>query len=273
MKYGICNEMFENWSFEQVCEEAARLGYHGVEIAPFTLAASVDEVSTKRRRELRQAAEQRGLEIIGLHWLLVGPPGLHITHPDPDVRNYTAGYFRKLVHLCGEIGGRVLVIGSPKQRNILPGVTYERAFDYARAVFESALEIAVQYRVTLAIEPLTPDDTNFITTAAEGIRLIEAINHPLFRLHLDVKAMCSESTPIPDIIRSSTPHLAHFHANDPNKLGPGMGNVDHEPIVAALKDIGYNGYLSVEVFDFTPGPQEIARQSIEYLKRVTEGRS
>ncbi len=266
-KYAICNETFKDWTWERTVHFAAEAGYNGIEVAPFTLAERVTDIDEARRRDLRRAAQAAGLDVVGLHWLLVKPPGLHITSPDSEVRRRTADYFADLVRFCADLGGRVMVIGSPKQRGLSPGVTRERAFEYAREVFGMALPEAERAGVTLAIEPLTPKETDFINTAEDGIELIESIGHPLFRLHLDVKAMCgSEKRPLPEVIRSSAKHLAHFHSNDPNLLGPGMGDVDHRPILGALKEIGYDGYVSVEVFDYTPGPEKIARDSLQYLR-------
>lgn len=269
MKYAICNETFTAWEWERMLECAARLGYDGVEVAPFTLAESVTEVGAQKRRDLRRAACAAGLPVVGLHWLLVKPPGLYITTPDDAVRRRTAEYLVELIRFCADLGGRIMVVGSPKQRNLLPGVSRERASSYAREVFEYALPEAERCGVTIAIEPLTPRETNFINTAADGIELVEAIRHPRFKLHLDVKAMSgSETRALPEVIRSSARHLVHFHANDPNLLGPGMGEVDHRPILRALKEAGYTGYVSVEVFDYRPGPEVIARRSIHYLRQA-----
>ena len=91
---------------------------------------------------------------------------------------------------------------------------------------------------------------------------------PSFKIILDVKAMSSESKPIPAIIRDSWPHFAHFHANDTNLKGPGFGDVDFKPIAAALKEVGYSGYVSVEVFKFEEGAEVIAAKSIDYLRRI-----
>lgn len=268
MKFGICNELFENWPWDRICDFAREIGYHGIEVAPFTLAERAEEVSAQRRKELRSAAEGRGLQIIGLHWLLVKPPGLYITHPDPAVRKRTSDYFVQLVHLCADLGGAVMVLGSPKQRSRMPGVKLAQCFDYAVEVFRPCLDHAAKRGVTLAIEPLTSKETDFLTCAADGVELVERLNHPAFRLHLDVKAMSAEYKPIPQIIRESAKHLAHFHVNDPNLLGPGMGEVKYEPIIEALREVGYDGWLSVEAFDFKPGAEKIARQSIEYLREV-----
>lgn len=268
-KYAICNETFKDWTWERTVECAARLGYDGLEVAPFTLAERAGDLDAQKRRDLRRAAEAAGVPVIGLHWLLVKPAGLYVTTPDDAIRNRTADYFVDLVRLCADLGGKVMVVGSPKQRTLLPGVTKEQGFRYAREVFGRALPEAERCGVTLAIEPLTPKETNFLNTARDGIELIEAIGHPRFRLHLDVKAMMgSEKEPIPDVLRASARHLAHFHSNDPNLLGPGMGDVDHRPILRALKEIGYPGYVSVEVFNYDPGPEKIARDSLNYLRSV-----
>ena len=195
MRYAICNELFEGWPWERVCEYAASLGYTGIEIAPFTLADHADEITPAKRQEIRQTARKHGMEIIGLHWLLVKPPGFYITSPDAAIRKMTCAYFRSLISLCADLGGNVLVIGSPKQRTLLPGVSRELAMQYAVEVFGGVIKEAMLREVVLAIEPLSPKLTDFLNTAEEGIELIQHINHPNFRLHLDVSAMQTEPTP------------------------------------------------------------------------------
>jgi sugar phosphate isomerase/epimerase len=131
--------------------------------------------------------------------------------------------------------------------------------------------------LTICIEPLSPVETDFINTVEEGMKMVRQINHPALKIHLDVKAMCSEPTPVPDpssrgdavagIIRSvGAEDVGHFHVNDANLYGPGMGDVDYGPIAEAVRDIGWDKWLSVEVFKYDPDPETIARKSIEYLK-------
>jgi sugar phosphate isomerase/epimerase len=198
----------------------------------------------------------------------VKPPGLYITHPEPGMRERTARYFCHLVDFCADLGGKVMVVGSPKQRNRMPGVSLSQALDWAETTFRPAVARAEARAVTICFEPLAPAETNFINTAAEAIQFSERLDSTNFQIILDVKAMCSEEKPIPQIIRESWPHFAHFHANDKNLKGPGFGEVDFKPIAAALKQTGYDGFVSVEVFNFDDGPAAIATKSLEYLKSV-----
>jgi sugar phosphate isomerase/epimerase len=266
MKYAICNETFEGWEHARVCSRAAELGYTGLEMAPFTLAPRITEVSAARRAELRRQAEGNGLTIIGLHWLLAKTQGFHLTSTDAAVRKHTGDYFAELARAAAELGGNILVLGSPVQRNLAEGVSRQRGDELAADTLSHCLKTLEDTRVYLCLEPLTPSDTNFMTTAAEGVALIRRLDHPFVKLHLDVKAMSSESVPVPDIIRANREYLHHFHANDPNLRGPGFGTVDFKPIFQALKEVNYGGWVSVEVFDYTPDPDTIARESIRYMR-------
>lgn len=268
MKFAICNEIFQGWTLEDTLGAAARFGYDGLEIAPFTLADSVTDVSAAARQRMREAAARAGIQFAGLHWVLVKPDGLYINHPDPVVRQRTARYFCDLVGFCADLGGTRIVVGSPKQRDVMPGVSPEQAAEWARETFRPAVSEAGERGVTICLEPLGPVDTNFINTAAEAVAFVRELSSPNFRIILDVKAMCAESKPIPQIIRESWPYFAHFHANDRNLKGPGFGEVDFRPIAAALEEVGYDGFVSVEVFKFEEGAEAIASRSIEYLKRV-----
>lgn len=266
MKFAICNETFVDWPFDRACATAREYGYTGIEIAPFTLAADALQVSAEQRRTIRRQAEAADIQIVGLHWLLAKTTGYHLTTADAAVRKATAEYLRELARLCRDLGGRVLVFGSPMQRNVPDGVTQEEALDHAEEVFTAALSTIEECDTVLAVEPLGPAEGNFLNTAAAAAQLIERIDSPHCRLHLDTKAMFTESLPIPEIIERHADLLEHFHTNDPNKRGPGFGDLDFVPILAALDRVGYDGWLSVEVFDYSPGPETLARKSIEYLR-------
>jgi len=271
MQYGICNETFGDWPFKRACEFAAECGYTGIEIAPFTLGADPRSLSVEQRSDLRRTIAQAGLDCIGLHWLLAKTEGFHVTDPDQSVRDRTVAYLSDLARLCRDLGGRILVFGSPQQRSLLPGIAPEQADGFLREVFGRLVPVLEETDTVLALEPLAPIETDVLTTAADTCRLIEAIGSPHVRLHLDVKAMASEDLSIPEIIHASAAHLEHFHANDVNLQGPGFGAIEFGPIFQALQETAYSGWVSVEVFDYTPGAERLAQESITYMQRIESG--
>ncbi|HUR32223.1 MAG TPA: sugar phosphate isomerase/epimerase family protein, partial [Vicinamibacterales bacterium] len=215
-------------------------------------------------------AGRSGIEILGLHWLLAKTEGFHLTSPDPDVRRRTADYLIALTHACGDLGGAVMVLGSPQQRSLLPGVSPDQAYMLAAETL-SAVTPALQERgVTLCLEPLSPTETDFMNTCDDALRLAGMVGHPRVVLHLDVKAMYSERELPVDLIRRHGDVAGHFHANDANRRGPGFGDVDFVPIFQALRDSGYDRWVSVEVFDYTPDPETIARHSLRYMRECLD---
>jgi sugar phosphate isomerase/epimerase len=270
MRYAICNETFEGWDHPRVCQFVAGLGYQGLELAPFTLAPRITDVSAQRRQQLRRQAEEAGLTILGLHWLLAKTTGLQLTSPDAAVRQATADYLVELAHCCRDLGGHLLIFGSPAQRRIPAGATRAQAANWAVDTFRRAAAGLAAADVRLCLEPLSPLEADFINTATEALEIVDRLDDPHFALHLDVKAMATEDTSAPELIRRHASRLGHFHANDPNKRGPGFGQTDFVPILRALRDAAYPGWVSVEVFDYTPDPETIARESLRYLQQCEQ---
>jgi sugar phosphate isomerase/epimerase len=266
MKFAICQELFEGWDWERQCRLISDIGYTGVEVAPFTLAPRITDVSREQRRQLRETAAKYDLQIIGLHWLLAKTEGLHLTTANAAVRNATAEYLIELGRACADLGGDLMVFGSPFQRNLEKGISRAEAYANAADVFRAAMPALAERGVRICMEPLTPKETDFVNTCADAMELIEMVDHPLFVLHQDVKAMLgAESEPVPAKYAGKT---GHFHVNDTNLLGPGMGETDYVPIFRALRDARYDGWVSVEVFDYAPGAEHIARASFENMQRA-----
>lgn len=268
MKFAICNETFDRWNLDDAFACIAELGYQGVEIAPFTIASDVRDIPHEGRLRLRKLADQNGLTVTGLHWLLAKTNGLHLTSPDPGVRQRTAEYVIELIRFCSDLGGSTMVFGSPKQRDLIEGVSFAQGLRHAADVFTRVMPIAESRKVTIAIEPLARKETNFLNTTDHAVELIHMVAHAQFRLHLDVKAMSDMGRPVPQIIRENRKHAVYFHANDPNGRGPGASGLDHKPFGDALREIGYDGWVSVEVFDYKPDPRTIAADAMEVLKKA-----
>jgi sugar phosphate isomerase/epimerase len=266
MRFALCNEMFQDMDWAQSLEITRLTGYTGWEIAPFTLGSQPTKLSPAERGRIAAQVSRAGIEVIGLHWLLAKTEGYHLTTDDAAVRKRTAGYLGELASLCRDLGGDLMVLGSPLQRNFpADKMTHQQASDNAVTVLQQLIPQLESNRVTLALEPLGPVEGNFWNHASQTVEVIEQLGSPWIRLHLDVKAMSTEGKPIEQIIRENARWLHHFHANDPNLLGPGMGEVQFPPIFRALKDIGYNGWVSVEVFDYKPGAEFIATQSMQNM--------
>ena len=268
MKFGICNEIFKDWSMEDTMTYATKTGYDCLEIAPFTISNYVTDISAAQRQNVKDLAAKHGIVISGIHWVLVKAEGMHMTHTDASIREKTAKYFVDLVDCCADFGGKSIIVGSPYQRNLMEGVIYEQAWEWATGVFKDSVAHAGERGVTICFEPLAPSETNFVNTHTAAIKFTQQFDNPNFKIILDTKAMCSMGKPIPDIIRESKGEFAYYHANDENLKGPGFGNVDFVPIGEALREVGYDGVVSVEVFKFDEGPEVIATQSLANLKEA-----
>jgi sugar phosphate isomerase/epimerase len=272
IKVSICNELFQGWPIDRVFEYAAQLGYNGVEIAPFTLADSVTEISPRGRKAIRHAAEKNGIEIVGLHWLLAKPEGLYINHPDEIIRIKTQEYIEALIHFCADIGGKILVHGSPHQRTVQDGWDLEASWNFAKETFKICLKAARERNVLYCIEPLSHTWTNFINTVVEASRLVKEVRHPNFKMVFDSQSASAQEKSVTEALLRAldSGYLRHIHINDSNGKGPGFGEIDFIPILRNLIKHNYNGYVSVEVFDFSPDPQTVASRSIGYLRGILE---
>jgi len=273
MKTAICNELFKDWDIAKVFDYAAQLGYDGVELAPFTLGETASDITAAERKRIRAAADNAGIEIVGLHWLLVKPAGLYINHPDINVREATRNYLKELIDLCGDLGGKVLVHGSPQQRNLKEEWDPTATWQHARETFQICAEAAQSRGVYYCLEALTTADTNFINTIDEALLMVNEVDHPNFQTMLDCRSIhASTKSELPRVLKAAlaTRKLKHVHLNDPNGRGPGFGDLQFAPLLKILHEADYQGYVSVEVFDFNPDPQTIAARSIGYLHGICE---
>ncbi len=276
MRIALCNEVLAGMSLERQCEYVAALGYDGLEIAPFTLSDAPEKISTAEAARIRGIVEASGLVVTGLHWLLVKPDGLSLTDPDATLRKRTREVMTHLIGLCAELGGSVLVHGSPKQRQTAQGETHATAFARLQDVMAQAALAAARAGVVYCIEPLSKRETSLVNTIAEAAKLVRAIDHPNFRTMIDCSAAGqSEAESIPDLIDRWLPTglIAHLQVNDPNRRGPGQGEMKFAPILAALKRHNYAGTIAVEPFDYVPDGAGVAAFSVGYLRGLREALS
>jgi D-psicose/D-tagatose/L-ribulose 3-epimerase len=273
MRIALCNEVLAGMALEQQCDIAARLGYDGLEIAPFTLSSSPETISSTEASKIRAAVEASGLLVTGLHWLLVKPEGLSLTDPDAAVRTRTLEVMIRLTGLSAELGGAVLVHGSPKQRQIAPGETHAIALARLQDGLAQVALAAAKAGVIYCIEPLSRQETPVVNTIAEAAELVRSIDHPHLRTMIDCSAAgLTETEAIPSLIDRWLPTglIAHVQVNDPNRRGPGQGEMKFASVLAALKRQHYAGTLAVEPFDYVPDGPGVAAFSAGYLRGLLE---
>jgi len=267
-RYSVCNELFEGWPLGKVASFVAEVGYEGIELAPFTLCNLVTDLSAADRNKIRRDVEGAGRKVAGLHWLLAKTP-FRLNAPDPEERERAASYLLDLIDFCGDVGGDILVFGSPAQRDPVDGFPVEEAYKSTVEVMRRCGERSSERGATFCIEPL---GTPFVTWVDDAARMVQEVDHPGFRMMVDCKSMAGDARwPVSDQLRHAALWFKHVHVNDPNLLGPGMGDLDFEPILATLRDLEYSGWLSVEVFDFALGPERIARASLASLQAAEKG--
>jgi D-psicose/D-tagatose/L-ribulose 3-epimerase len=273
MRIALCNEVIAPMPFPRQCEYAAKLGYDGLEIAPYTLSEEPHRMGAAQIAAARAAAEDAGIAITGLHWLLVKPPGLSISTRDEAVRKKTLEVMFALVEQCAELGGRYLVHGSPHQRRVDPGDTREAALARAKECFARVAERAERAGVIYCIEPLSADQTPLINTLEEAAAIVEAIGSRAVRAMLDCSAAARmETAPLPALVDRWLPRgmIAHVQVNDRNRRGPGQGEQRFAPLLAALVRHGYAGDIAVEPFDYVPDGPGSAARAIGYIRGILE---
>jgi D-psicose/D-tagatose/L-ribulose 3-epimerase len=265
-RYALCNEIFGSEPFDEVCSALRETGYEGIEIAPFTLGESPD------RKELRRVIEDASLAFVGLHWLLVSPPGLHVTTPDASTRARSWNHVRNLIDLSGDLAGgqpSLMVFGSPKQRGTVDGATKEQATQFFVDGLREVSPQAESRNVSILVEALPANQCDVINTIAEVSAVVDAVDSPAVATMLDTHNTADETSAPSELIERYFDKIRHVHLNEMDGRYPGTGDYNFKEVLHTLARLNYKGWTSIEVFDFTPGPVEIARNSISFLQSLT----
>lgn len=276
MRIALCNEVIAPMPFPQQCEYAAKLGYDGLEVAPYTLSDEPHRLGSAQLAAARAAAADAGVAVTGLHWLLARPAGLSISARDEAVRRRTVDVMRALVDHCAELGGRYLVHGSAQQRRLEAGESRADAMARAQACFAAVAERAEKAGVVYCIEPLALEQTPLINTLEEAARMVEAIGSRAVRSMLDCSAAARmETAPLAALVDRWLPQgmIAHVQVNDRNRRGPGQGEQRFAPLFAALRRHGYAGDIAVQPFDYVPDGPGAAARAIGYIRGILEALS
>jgi len=265
-RYCFCNEAFHEWLFADACKAIRDAGYEGIELAPFTLSDRPAELTVGDRNQLRRAIENSGLQFVGLHWLMMAPKGLHVTISDETVRRRSWQHVSDMIDLASDLGGGVIVFGSPKQRCTTPGVDRVQATRYFREGFAGLAQHALERGVTLLPEALPLSQCDVMTTLGEAVALVNDIHHPGVQTMFDVHNSEDETESAAVLIERYFPLIRHVHLQEMDGQYPGAGNYDFAEVMRTLRRLDYQGWVSMEVMEFGPGPEKIAVESLRYIR-------
>src|SRR3954470_4207352 len=266
-RHSICNEAFEGWKFADACKAIRKAGYTGIEIAPFTLAERPADVSADQRREYKDIMASEGLTFAGLHWLMVSPKGLHVTTPDAEARARGWQHIDDLIDLCADLGPNgVMVFGSPKQRSTTGGATREQATRNYIDGLAGVAPHAAERGVTILVEALPSDPADVILTLEEAASIVREIDSPGVRTMFDVHNAINEKDPHDLLVDRHFDLIRHVHVQELDGKHCGTGNYDFKPVLAMLKQRNFAGWVSLEAFDFTPGAEKLANESLRHLE-------
>jgi D-psicose/D-tagatose/L-ribulose 3-epimerase len=267
LRHSICNEGFDKWPFADACRAIRKAGYTGIEIAPFTLGETPADVSAARRAECREIMASEGLAFVGLHWLMVSSKGFHVTTADPEQRANGWNHIRGLIDLCADLGPNgVMVFGSPNQRRTTGGMSREQATRNFIDGLTSVAPQALDRGVRILVEALPIAQSDVVQTLAEAVAIVREIDSPAIRTMFDVHNAVDEQEPHAALVDRYFDYIEHVHVNELDGKHCGAGTYDFKPVLAMLERRHYNGWVSLEAFDFTPGAERVANESLRHLE-------
>jgi sugar phosphate isomerase/epimerase len=266
-RHAMCNEAFEGWPLAEACKAIRKAGYTGIEIAPFTLAEKPADITAAERKEYREIIGSEGLSFVGLHWLMVSPKGLHVTGPDAGLRRRSWEHIRDLINLCADLGaGGVMVFGSPQQRSTTGGLTRGEATRHFIDGLAGVEPHAAARRVTVLVEALPANQSDVVQTLEEAVAIVREIGSPYIQTMFDVHNTLDEKLPHAALVERYFDYIRHVHVNELDGRHYGAGDYDIKPVLEALGRRGYAGWVSLEAFDFTPGAERMAHESLRRLE-------
>ena len=266
-RHAMCNEAFEGWPLTETCRAIRKAGYTGIEIAPFTLAEKPADITAAERQEYREIIQSEGLSFVGLHWLMVSPKGLHVSGPDASLRRRSWEHIGDLIDLCADLGtDGVMVFGSPQQRSTTGGLTRDAATRNFIGGLTGVAPHAADRQVTVLVEALPANQSDVVETLEEAVAVVREIGSPYIQTMFDVHNAIDEKLPDAALVERYFDYICHVHVNELDGRHCGAGDYDYKPVLEALRRRNYAGWVSMEAFDFTPGAERLANESLRHLE-------
>jgi Sugar phosphate isomerases/epimerases len=269
MRYAVCNEMFGSLEFARQADMTAAHGFHGIEIAPFTLFGDFSPGAVKAGIvEARKGFAASGLDFAGLHWLFVKPDGLHVTARDEALRRRSWEHLALLVDICGELGGGNMIFGSPRQR-ASRGIPKSEALEYFTAGLVAAGRHAAEKNSLVLLEPLPSADTDIMNTLTEARAILDQLHAPGLSSMFDFHNTADETEPWDKLVEDNYGMIRHVHINTMNGGWPTGEDTAMMPVFSMLQRRGYQGWASLEIFTIPNDPARVLMETRDFLDKAT----
>ena len=252
------------YTIEETIERIARIGYDGIEIGAAAPHAYPAHLSKGRRKEIKKLLDDNNLPVSSMLPAPGGGPGFNVASPLPEERAGAIEQYKEVIELCSDLGGPTVMYIAGWQ---IYGTSRAQAWDWSRAALNEIAKTARDRGVTIVIEP-TPTDSNLVESYDDAIELMEEVATPNVKLMFDTQHAYYRNEVPTDYVFRMGKNLRHVHLSEFGRGAPGTGPGDFVGLVAALREIGYDGYLAMEIgFNRrNVEPDFVARQAYEYLK-------
>jgi len=244
IKHALSNIALTAFDHKAELIQLGELGISGIEVAPSRKWRDTwTGLKPQDVEAYRKEVEAAGLEVVGLHSLFFDHPDLGLFKgEETDAQSLL--FLEHLSSVCRDLGGKTLVYGGGRKRGDVPS---DQAYTQAYNFFETLCRRIEDHGTCFCFEPLGPNDTDFINSALDSLAIVKDLSHPALKVQLDAKALYENDEVEPDVFQSVSKELVHFHANEPglNPLGH-SGTIDHHFLAKMLRDINYDGYVSIE---------------------------
>jgi fructoselysine 3-epimerase len=252
------------YPLEETIRRIASIGYDGIEIGAAAPHAFPDYLGPERRREIRKVLESSGIALASMLPAPGGGTGFNVASPMKEERAAAIDQYKKVVALCSEWGGKTVLYVAGWQ---IFGTPREEAFAWSREALAEIADFAAGQGVTIAVEP-TSADSNLIDSCDDVIALMKAVGKTNVKGMFDTYHTLYRNEVPTDYVYRLGKDLAHVHLADADRNPPGPGRIDYPGLVAALRTVGFEGYLTMEIgFNRRAvDPDLCARQAYDYIK-------
>lgn len=266
MKYGITLStfptqfgpiVFAGKAVDENLKTIKDLGYQGVDLF-------VHQMSDAELDDLDALLQKHGLEATMMAAIWFAETGLSLSEPDPQTRKQYVELFESQIDRAARLHTD-MPVGFIRGKR-LPDEELSAYHERLAESLKKLTEYATPKSVTLLLEPINRYEINTFHRIGESVEFIEKHRLRGMKLLIDLFHMNIEESSLEGAIESARGYIGHVHITDTNRLAPGQGHLDYETIIAALKRVGYEGYLTIEAFP-EPNPYDCAKSGIEYLRQ------